>query len=264
MADDELSAPLGQKAKAKPRRFKLPIAYLPQRRRRGARPVRLRLCRLGAVRRRPAGGEPVAMVATGLGPPKRAMPAVVSVNPAQGPRSYDGPGEAVTIPVPPMQAQLQPAAGATAAARDSARKTVTIIDGSTGKRQEVAIPGAAGGARAGRAAPARKLPAWRDPAHRAGRRPPGRGLRPPGQRRRRTRRTVRASPSCSTGLGVSANLTRRRSSKLPGPVTFAFRPTAPTSSAACRPRAPRATKSCCRLRWSRSTIRTTIPARRRC
>ena len=108
MADDELSAPLGRKAKAKPRRFKLPTAYLPH-----VAAVALGLfvcvCAGWALFVNDlTGGEPVATVATGLGPPKRAMPAVVSVNPAQGPRSYDGPGEAVTIPVPPpMQAQLQ-------------------------------------------------------------------------------------------------------------------------------------------------------------
>ena len=185
MADDELSAPLGRKAKAKPRRFKLPTAYLPHV---AAVALGLFVCVCAGWAlfvNDPTGGEPVATVATGLGPPKRAMPAVVSVNPAQGPRSYDGPGEAVTIPVPPMQAQLQaqPLAPPPLPAT-SARNTVTIIDGSTGKRQEVADPRRAGGARAGRAAPARKLPARRDPAHRVGRRPPGRGLRPPRQRRR--------------------------------------------------------------------------------
>src|SRR5262249_62366802 len=94
-----------------------------------------------------AGGDPAPWGAPGLGapqaPPKPTMPGVVSVSPAQGPRSYDGPdGAALTIPVPPpMQAQAQPPA-ATPPPAGPGRNTVTIIDGSTGQRQEVPIPAA--------------------------------------------------------------------------------------------------------------------------
>ena len=58
---------------------------------------------------------------------------------------------------------------------------------------------------------------------------------------------------------------RRRHRMLPAPVTFAF-VALWRRSAECSPsaRAPPATKCCCKCRWSRSTIRTTTPARRRC
>jgi hypothetical protein len=145
VADDELSAPLGRKAKAAPRRFKLPTRYLPHV---IALALGVFVCAFGGwalVVSDPIGGEPIAMVATGLGTPpgpaKPAMPGVVSVNP-QGPRSYDGPdGAALTIPVPPptQQAQAQPPAAPPPPAGPG-RNTVTIIDGSTGKRQEVPIP----------------------------------------------------------------------------------------------------------------------------
>ena len=67
MADDELSAPLGRKAKAAPRRFKLPTRYLPHV---IAVALGLFVCAFAGwalVVNDPIGGEPVAMVATGLG-----------------------------------------------------------------------------------------------------------------------------------------------------------------------------------------------------
>lgn len=142
MADDELSAPLGRKAKAAPRRFKLPTRYLPHAIAAGLGGFIFAFAGWALVVSDPTGGEPVAMVATRLGqppgPPKPVMPGVVSVNPADGPRSYDGPdGTVVTIPVPPpAQAQAQAASPPPAG---PGRNTVTIIDGSTGKRQEVPI-----------------------------------------------------------------------------------------------------------------------------
>ena len=197
VADDELSAPLGQEAKAKPRRFKLPIAHLPQVDRRGARPVRLRLCRLGAVRQRPArrradrdGGD--------RSRPGQARDARGGVG-QSGARTAQlrRPGEAVTIRSrrPCRRNCAQPPA--TAAARGTARNTVTIIDGSTGKRQEVPIAGAAG-RRARRSSSA----CSKAPRHGAipriapdGARPAeayARAAKPPPA----TTRTVRASPSC--------------------------------------------------------------------
>ena len=85
----------------------------------------------------PLGGEPVAVVATGFDPPKgrslagrrhprrRARPAQLrrAGNPGSRSRSQiQSPGASAARPAPPANA-----------------KTVTIIDGSTGKRQEVPI-----------------------------------------------------------------------------------------------------------------------------
>ena len=66
------------------------------------------------------------------------------------------------------------------------------------------------------------------------------------------------------GLGISASATADAIAKLPGAVTLASCPTAPTSRRWRRAPAPGATRFCCRCRWSRSIIRTTIPARKRC
>ena len=91
MADDELSAPLGQKKKNKARRFRLPIrvSHVVA----GLLGLFLLACAVWALAvDDPLGGEPLAVVATGFDPPKSpAMPAVVWAG-EQGPRSYDGPG----------------------------------------------------------------------------------------------------------------------------------------------------------------------------
>jgi polysaccharide deacetylase 2 family uncharacterized protein YibQ len=231
VADDELSAPLGRKTKAKPRRFKLPTAYLPH-----VATVALGLfvcvCAGWALFvNDPTGGEPVAMVATGLGPAKPAMPGVVSADPPQGPRSYVGPdGIAVTIPVPPpaqaqLQAQIQvqpPPPPPLPAA--STRNTVTIIDGSTGKRQEVPIPGT----QDTRAPVEQRL--LESSRHGAIPRVAPDGARPADAYARPVAPSTgnrKGGPRIAivlTGLGVSANLTRQAIEQLPGPVTFAFQP----------------------------------------
>ena len=194
------------------------------------------------------------------------MPGVVSVNPAQGPRSYDGPdGAALTIPVPPPTAGAgpgQPPAPPPPAA--SGRNTVTIIDGSTGKRQEVPIP-----ASQETRAPAeqRLLESSRHGAIPRiapdGARPAEAYARPAAAATNR-----KGGPRIAivlTGLGVSANLTRQAIEQLPGPVTLAFQPYgADVERSVASARAPRVTRCCCRRRWSRSTIPTTIRARRRC
>jgi uncharacterized protein len=224
VADDELSAPLGRKAKAKPRRFKLPTTYLPHV---IAAALGLFICVCAGWAlfvNDMTGGEPIATVATGLGPAKPVMPGVVSVNPAQGPRSYAGPDGAVTIPVPPpMQAQLQaqpPAPPPLPAA--STRNTVTIIDGSTGNRQEVPIPGA----QEARAPVEQRL--LESSRHGAIPRIAPDGARPAeAYARASAAGGKKGAPRIAivlTGLGVSANLTRQAIEQLPGPVTFAFQP----------------------------------------
>jgi polysaccharide deacetylase 2 family uncharacterized protein YibQ len=228
VADDELSAPLGRKAKAAPRRFKLPTRYLPHV---IALALGVFICAFAGwalVVSDPIGGEPIAMVATGLGtppgPPKPVMPVVVSVNP-QGPRSYDGPdGTAVTIPVPPPTQQAHaPPPAAPAPPAGPGRNTVTIIDGSTGKRQEVPIP-ASQDSRA--PAEQRLLESSRHGAIPRiapdGARPAEAYARPaavPTSRKGGPRIAI-----VLTGLGVSANFSRQAIEQLPGPVTLAFQP----------------------------------------
>jgi hypothetical protein len=133
MADDELSTPLGQNAK-KRRRFRLPIT-IPQVIAGALASIVLAFAGWAVVVSDPLGGEPMIVVATGLTPVKTGptMPKVTSPpGTAQGPRSYDGPGTPTPAPGH-SQASPSPAPGA---------KTVTIIDGSPGKRLVVPIPGA--------------------------------------------------------------------------------------------------------------------------
>jgi polysaccharide deacetylase 2 family uncharacterized protein YibQ len=165
----------------------------------------------------PLGGEPFAVVATGFDTPKSG-PAVVSGGAAmQGPRNYDGPGtpapKQVQIPPP---AQGQPADA-------PATKTVTIIDGSTGKRQEVAILGSNdirapleqrllettrhGGI-------PRIAPDGARPAEVY-----ARAMKPLQGRKDGPRIAIVIG-----GLGISASVTEQAMKKLPGPVTFAFSP----------------------------------------
>jgi polysaccharide deacetylase 2 family uncharacterized protein YibQ len=147
----------------------------------------------------------------------------VSVNP-QGPRSYDGPdGAALTISVPPpMQAQTQPPAAAPPAAGPG-RNTVTIIDGSTGKRQEVPIPAS----QETRAPAEQRL--LESSRHGAIPRIAPDGVRPAEAYARPAAASTgrKGGPRIAivlTGLGVSANFTRQAIEQLPGPVTLAFQP----------------------------------------
>ena len=114
---DELSAPLGQETKRRKRRFRLPFTAMQ------ALAVLLGLFLVGFATialftDNPFGGEPVAHIALRKAPAadeKAALPA-------------SGHAEQVTKSAP-----RQPAAGES--------KTVTIIDGSSGKRQDVVIGG---------------------------------------------------------------------------------------------------------------------------
>jgi len=219
VSDDELSAPLGQNAKLKRRSFKLPAA-VPQAVA-GALGLFVLVCAVWAlVVDDPLGGEPTAVVATSIAPAKSGgvMPAVNAPDDmAQGPRSYDGPDGAAKAQAPtPSPAQLAPTPA-------PGTKTVTIIDGSTGKRQQVAIPSA----QDARAPVDRRL--LENSPHGAIPRIASNGARPaevyaraakplPGQK---------AGPRVAIvlgGLGISANVTDQAIENLPGPVTLAFPP----------------------------------------
>jgi hypothetical protein len=206
VADDELSAPLGQNAKKKRRRFTLPIR-IPHVIA-GALGLFLLACVGWAlVVDDPLGGEPVAVIATGSDPAKPApvMPTVVS-------------GGAPA----PKQIQVPPPAETRGPAPASGTKTVTIIDGSTGKRQEVAIPAT----RDVRAPLEQRL--LETSRHGAIPRVAPDGARPSEIYARPSALESRKDgPKIAIvigGLGVSAAITRQAMEKLPGPVTFAFSP----------------------------------------
>ena len=219
MADDELSAPLGKSAKKEQRRFRLPIR-IPHMIA-GLLGLFVLACAAWALMvDDPFGGEPIAVVATGFDPPKSgpALPAVVS---AQGPRSYDGP-DAPASKQAPAATPAQPAAAPLPAANPNT-KTVTIIDGSTGKRQEVPISGA----RDIRAPLEQRL--LETSRHGAIPRIAPDGARPAELYARAAAplQGKKEGPRVAIvigGLGVSANVTRQATEKLPGPVTFAFTP----------------------------------------
>ena len=219
MADDELSVPLGKSAKKEQRRFRLPIR-IPHMIA-GLLGLFVLACTAWALMvDDPFGGEPIAVVATGFDPPKSgpALPTVVS---AQGPRSYDGP-DAPASKQAPAATPAQPAAAPLPAANPNT-KTVTIIDGSTGKRQEVPISGA----RDIRAPLEQRL--LETSRHGAIPRIAPDGARPAELYARAAAplQGKKEGPRVAIvigGLGVSANVTRQATEKLPGPVTFAFTP----------------------------------------
>ena len=205
MADDELNAPLGKNARPKGRRLKLPISLTQL----GTAVLALFLavCTVWAVMvDDPLGGEPAAVVATAFpAKPEARMPAVVTGN-----------GAPVSIPVPEAQGKVEPAP-------PSGTKTITIIDGSTGKRQEVAIPAP----RDARTPSEQRL--LETTAHGAVPRIGPDGVRPAEAYARalapaQARKTGPRIAIVLGGLGVSAGVTRQVIEKLPGPVTLAFLP----------------------------------------
>ena len=219
MADDELSTPLGQNAKKKRRRFKMPIR-VPHLIAGGLGLFVLACAAWAFMVDDPLGGEPIAIVATGFDPPKSgpALPTVVS---AQGPRSYDGP-DAPASKQAPAPGSAQPAAAPLPATNPNT-KTVTIIDGSTGKRQEVPIATA----RDVRAPLEQRL--LETSRHGAVPRIAPDGARPADiyARAPTPLQGKKDGPRIAIvigGLGVSANVTRQATEKLPGPVSFAFTP----------------------------------------
>jgi polysaccharide deacetylase 2 family uncharacterized protein YibQ len=194
VATDDLDAPLGQDTK-KQRRFRIPVA-VPQ--------VIAGLLGLfvatfagwALVVSDPLGGEPMIVAATS--PAKGQLPVVVSA--PQGPNKYDGPSLTPAMPA-------------------AANNTVTIIDGSTGKRQQVPIaaPQSSG-------SPEQRL--LEGTRHGAIPKIGPDGKRP-AEAYARVVKAAHGSPRIAivvTGLGVSGTATQSAITKLPGPVTLAFGP----------------------------------------
>ena len=198
---DELDTPLGQGTK-KRQRFQIPIA-IPQ-----VIAGLLGLCLAtfagwALVVNDPLGGEPM-IVASSI-PTNAQLPVVMSA-PMPGPSNYDGPPPAQAIAAPPA----------------APSNTITIIDGSTGKRQEVPIAAP----QAGRTPPEQRL--LEATRHGAVPKIGPDGKRPSEAYARVAKPTGKpGSPRIAiviNGLGVGGAATQSAMSKLPGPVTFAFAP----------------------------------------
>ena len=253
MTTDDLSAPLGQDRAASG------ASGCPsQRRRHWPRCCGLVSCSsfvgFAIFNHDPLGGEPVARVR----------------RPGRPPASEDKPRRRPTRAEQPGP----PAAEAADSDRDS--KTITIIDGSSGKRQDVvvvAVPTAppmtttphAGRWPASIRSCSENLALWHDSDDRRRRPEAVQGLCGRHRCRARASRKDAEHRHRRDGLGVGAAKTTDAIMKLPGAVTLAFTPYGADPAQAGRARArAEATRCCCRCRWSRSTIPTTIPARRPC
>jgi uncharacterized protein len=218
MADD-LNAPLGRRPKQRRGKISIPIPQIIA----GALALFVGVFALwAAVRNDPFGGEPVAVVpippqsGTATKPPAAPDAHQATAIP-EGPGRYDGPARLQAPAAPGKEATLAPGT-----------RTIDIINGTTGTRQEVTIPAPGPDAQPslGQAidqefvemtphGPLPKIAAD--------------GVRPEDA----FAQPVKAIPGKADaprvalivgGLGVSAKLTADAIAKLPGPVTLAFVP----------------------------------------
>jgi polysaccharide deacetylase 2 family uncharacterized protein YibQ len=162
----------------------------------------------------PFGGEPTAVASTPAADapeakkPDAANAATANANAAPGSRRYDGPD--------PAPASPNPAGGG---------QTISIIDGSTGKRQDVVIPGPAGA----KQAPPVDAKLLETSRHGAIPKIAPDGTRP-SDAYARTAKTASGNPDGPRialivgGLGVGAQSTADALAKMPAPVTLAFTP----------------------------------------
>ena len=219
MTADELSAPLGQTPRKQRRKFPIAIPHVIA----GALALFLGTFVLWAiVGDDPFGGEPTVTAPVDL----RAAAAVKKPDPPaapenaanpQAPHRYDGPAPASA---PPEKN--------TPANSPANTKTITIIDGKTGARQEVVIPDPAGAAAPTPAAPPEQKFAEMT-SHGPVPKIAADGTRPADVFARPVK-AFAGKPGAPrvalivAGLGVSASATSAAIAQLPGPVTFAFMP----------------------------------------
>lgn len=221
MAADDLSAPLGQD-KNKKRRFVLPIAvpYVIA----GALGLFVAIfIGWALLANDPLGGEPVVVVA--------AKPDVIVKKPegpgTQGPNRYDGPGHAPGS-APGSVAGQAPAssiAPTTPTKPAPGMQTITIIDGSSGRRQDVEIP-LPSDAKSNAPVDQRLLDTSR---HGAIPKIAADGVRPAEAYARASNLAPGSAdkPRIAIvigGLGISAANTNEALAKLPGAITLAFSP----------------------------------------
>jgi hypothetical protein len=251
MAADDLSAPLGRETK-RGRGFSAAItASMPQ-------AIAIALATfLGAfvlwavIADNPFGGEPMAVVQISPpgsmaprvigGPAARELPAMPEPNASaaagSGPDRHDGPPDGpTTIPVPPAPGMSE------STANGANTRTVTIIDGKTGARQEIVIPGSSEPAEAAGAPTTPGTPsvplseAQPNDQKLVETTPQGpipkiaaNGMRP-AEAYAQPVKPVPGKPDAPRvalivgGLGVSSSVSNDAISKLPGAVTLAFMP----------------------------------------
>ncbi len=220
MTADDLSAPLGQQPAKRRRRLPFGLQHVMA----GALALFLGVFVLWAiVGDNQFGGEPMVAVPVNLHPPTAvnkpdAPSAPHAAASAQSASRYDGPASAS----PP------PAQGAPVQGASSNTKTVTIINGKTGAREEVPIPAPATGAGAPESAPVDQkfvevTPQGPIPKIAAD------GVRP-AEAFARPVTPLPGKPDAPrialivAGLGVSATATAEAIATLPGPVTLALLP----------------------------------------
>ena len=211
MTADDLNAPLGQL----PRKRRLSVPITTSQVMAGVLTLFLGVFVVWAVvGNNPFGGEPIVVVP-------------ISLHPGPAAKTAEGQGPPKVVAVNPDAAVAPQAAPAQTAAPPAATKTITIIDGKTGERKEVAIP-----------APANDTAPDAGPldqkflemsAHGAIPKIAADGVRPADA----FAQPVKALPGkpdapriaiIVSGLGVSASATADAIAKLPGAVTLGFMP----------------------------------------
>jgi len=223
MSVDDLTAPLGQRRSPRRTVIRIPPSYLIV----GTLALFLAVFALwAAIGNDPLGGEPVAVAAAHLpaagAAAKPAGPQAAEGNGGVG--RYDGPAQAAPPnPLPKVeQGTGEPANGT---------RTVNIINGATGARQEVTIAAPPAGGNEGK--PALSLPADAKfvemTAHGPVPKIASDGVRP-ADAFAQPAKALAAKPDAPrialivSGLGVSAKATSDVIARLPGPVTLAFVP----------------------------------------
>ena len=213
MTADDLNAPLGQQLRK--RRLSIPIT---------ASQVMAAVLTLflgvfvvwAVVVNNPFGGEPIVVVPINLHPGPaaktadgQAPPKVVAVNPDAPAAAQAAPGQTVASP--------------------AATKTITIIDGTTGERKEVAIPAPANDAAAAPDAGPLDQKFLEMSAHGAIPKIAADGMRP-ADAFAQPAKALPGKPDAPriaiivSGLGVSDSATADAIAKLPGAVTLGFMP----------------------------------------
>ena len=213
MTADDLNAPLGQQLRK--RRLSIPIT---------TSQVMAAVLTLflgvfvvwAVVVNNPFGGEPIVVVPINLHPGPaaktadgQAPPKVVAVNPDAPAAAQTAPGQTVASP--------------------AATKTITIIDGTTGERKEVAIPAPANDAAAAPNAGPLDQKFLEMSAHGAIPKIAADGMRP-ADAFAQPAKALPGKPDAPriaiivSGLGVSDSATADAIAKLPGAVTLGFMP----------------------------------------
>lgn len=235
MTTDDLSAPLGQRPRRRRPAIRIRVPYLIA----GALALFVGTFALwAAIGDDPLGGEPMAVVPIHLPAAAAATPAAPQAAAARGgPGRYDGPAGSPPNPVHKAE-QVK------TAEPPNETRTVNIINGMTGARQEVTIPAPAAGGSA--AAPSISAPADTKFIEMTAQGPVPKiaadGVRPADAFAQPVK-ALAGKPDAVRialivgGLGVSAKTTSDAIARLPGPVTFAFVPYGTDAALAARARA---------------------------